>query len=103
MDSTEQALAELPDWRLLSDALHTRFRTGTFAAGLALVDAIGALAEAADHHPDIDLRYGFVELRLLSHDVGRVTERDLGLAAEISRVAAQLSVTAQPTLAEDPG
>ena len=45
------------DWRVVRDAASTHFRTGSFAAGVALVDAIGTLADAANHHPDVDLRY----------------------------------------------
>jgi 4a-hydroxytetrahydrobiopterin dehydratase len=75
-------------WVHLIDALHTRVRTSTFAAGLALVEAIGAAAEAMDHHPDLDLRYTHLDVRLTSHDTGAVTGRDLRLAETISALAA---------------
>lgn len=74
-------------WVYLLGGLQTRIRTADFAAGLALVDAVGAAAEAMDHHPDLDLRYTHVDVRLTSHDVGRVTARDLRLAHTISRIA----------------
>ena len=64
----------LADWRLLVGALHARFATGDFATGLALADRIGAAAEEADHHPDLDLRYPHLDVELVSHDVGGVTE-----------------------------
>jgi 4a-hydroxytetrahydrobiopterin dehydratase len=76
-----------PGWVLLLDRIATRIPTRDFAAGLALVDQIGAAAEAADHHPDLDLRYTAVEVRLSSHDEGGVTERDLALARTISDLA----------------
>lgn len=82
---TEQAPA---GWAYLLGGLQTRIRTKDFAAGLALVDAIGAAAEAMDHHPDLDLRYTHVDVRLRSHDVGAVTGRDLRLARTISTLAA---------------
>jgi 4a-hydroxytetrahydrobiopterin dehydratase len=88
--------AGLDDWRLLMRALHARFRTGDFATGLRLAEGIGALAEAADHHPDVDLRYRFVDVRLFSHDVSAVTSRDLDLARSISVLAQELGVEAQP-------
>ena len=47
----------LTDWRVLSEGACAHFRTGSFAAGVELVHAIGALADALDHHPDVDLRY----------------------------------------------
>ncbi len=58
------------DWRvLLGDRACSYFRTQSFAKGVSLVDAIGALADAANHHPDVDLRYGGLTVRLWTHDV----------------------------------
>ncbi|WP_328476567.1 4a-hydroxytetrahydrobiopterin dehydratase [Actinoplanes sp. NBC_00393] len=82
-------------WVYLPGALRTRLRTGSFAAGLKLVNAIGAAAEAADHHPDLDLRYTYLDVSLFSHDVGEVTARDLRLAATISELAAEAGVVAE--------
>jgi 4a-hydroxytetrahydrobiopterin dehydratase len=93
LDGHGVAAARLDDWRLLFAALHARFRTGSFAKGLAFVDRIGAEAEKADHHPDIDLRYGFVQIRLSSHDAGGVTERDVRLARIISEIADGMGLT----------
>jgi 4a-hydroxytetrahydrobiopterin dehydratase len=56
---------------------------GDFAGALAFVNAVGALAEAANHHPDIDIRWKTVTLRLSTHSEGGITQRDLDLAAEI--------------------
>ncbi len=93
----EQVEAEaLADWRILFSRLHTRFTTGDFATGLALVDAIGEAAEAADHHPDITLTYPLVDIRLTSHDVGGVTARDVRMARRISEIAAAQGVAADP-------
>ncbi|GAA4610404.1 4a-hydroxytetrahydrobiopterin dehydratase [Actinoplanes octamycinicus] len=80
-------------WVLLLGGLQTRLRTGGFAKGLELVNAIGAVAERMDHHPDLDLRYGYVDVRTSSHDVGAVTGRDLRLAQEISELAEKAGVT----------
>ncbi|QCX27275.1 4a-hydroxytetrahydrobiopterin dehydratase [Nocardioides jishulii] len=88
------AEAGLADWRFLQGALHTRFLTGDFATGLDLVNRIGAMAEEMDHHPDLDLRYGNLGVRLLSHDAGGVTGRDVRLARRISHAAAELAVLA---------
>jgi 4a-hydroxytetrahydrobiopterin dehydratase len=52
------------DWRIVRDDAATHFRIGSFAAGVALVDAIGRLADAADHRPDVDLRSDGVTVRL---------------------------------------
>jgi 4a-hydroxytetrahydrobiopterin dehydratase len=101
-DTTTLSFAEveaagLADWRQLFSALHTRFRTGDFATGLALVNAIGALAEQANHHPDLDLRYPHVNVALMSHDASGVTSRDVALARAISAAAADLGVVADPS------
>jgi len=94
-DTTTLSVADvagelLDDWRWLLGGLHARFATGDFATGLRLVNEIGALAESADHHPDVDLRYGFVTVALVSHDVRGVTQRDVRLAREITRAAGSL-------------
>jgi len=86
----------LADWRYLFDALHARFRTGSFATGLELVDRIGAAAEEANHHPDVVLTYPQVDVTLSSHDVGGVTGRDLALARRISGFAADLGAEPAP-------
>lgn len=88
--------AGLGDWQAIGSRLRARFRTGTFRAGLTLVDAIGAAAEEADHHPDLTLRYPHVDVELLSHDAGGVTRRDLRMAARISEVASELEIPSAP-------
>ncbi|MET8836499.1 4a-hydroxytetrahydrobiopterin dehydratase [Micromonospora sp. NPDC004540] len=85
--------AALDGWTFLLGALHTRIRTPDFAAGLSLVDAIGAEAERRDHHPDLDLRYTHVDVRLRSHDAGGVTDRDVRLARAISALAAEAGLS----------
>jgi 4a-hydroxytetrahydrobiopterin dehydratase len=89
--------AGLGDWRQLFEALRTRFLTGDFATGLRLVTRVGELAEEANHHPDVDLRYPHVNVTLFSHDVFGVTSRDVDLARAISAAAADLGVEADPT------
>lgn len=84
------------DWRVVSGMAAAYFGTGSFNTGVALVDAIGALADAANHHPDVDLRYPSVVVRLVTHDVGGLSERDLALARQISAAARDLGVTADP-------
>jgi 4a-hydroxytetrahydrobiopterin dehydratase len=80
--------ASLTGWVNLLGGLQTRIRTGDFATGLQVVNAIGAAAEEMNHHPDVDLRYPHVDVRLSSHDAGGITERDVKLARTISDIAA---------------
>jgi 4a-hydroxytetrahydrobiopterin dehydratase len=80
------------DWSVRGDAAVVRFNTGSFATGLRLITRIGALAEAANHHPDVDLRYGTVTVRTSSHDIQALSRRDLALAREISAAARELGI-----------
>jgi 4a-hydroxytetrahydrobiopterin dehydratase len=89
--------ARLDDWRRLAQALHARFLTGSFAKGLAFVDAVGEVAEQANHHPDVTLTYPFVDIKLMSHDVSSVTERDIDLARQISAIAKDKGIAGQPS------
>lgn len=82
----------LTGWVHLINGLQTRLASRDFATGLALTNAIGAAAEEMNHHPDIDLRYPYVDVRLTSHDAGGVTERDVRLARAVSRLAAEAGV-----------
>jgi 4a-hydroxytetrahydrobiopterin dehydratase len=87
------------DWRVLSDGATAYFRTGSFAKGLEFVNRIGALADATDHHPDIDLRYSAVLVKLMTHEVmpnAWLSERDASLAAQISGVARELGIASDP-------
>lgn len=87
--------ADLPDWRMIQNALYATFATGDFAAGLALVQQIADAAESANHHPDLTLTYPRVEVKLSSHDVGGVTGRDLRLARTVSDLARQAGHAAE--------
>lgn len=88
--------AGVEDWRVVFLWACARFRTGSFAAGVAMVDAIGQLADALDHHPDVDLRYSSVSVRLRTHSVGGLSTRDVTLARQISAAAHDLGATADP-------
>ncbi len=90
--------ADLPDWRWLLGALHAHFATGDFGTGLALVDRIGAMAEEANHHPDLELQYPHVRVKLMSHDASGVTSRDLDLARRISEAARELGIGSDPAV-----
>lgn len=84
-------------WKVLDTGeAGTVLRTGSFNKGVDLVVRIGALADAANHHPDVVLRYPSVTVRLSTHEVGGLTERDVALAREISAAAAELGVEADP-------
>jgi 4a-hydroxytetrahydrobiopterin dehydratase len=79
---TEQSL----EWERHDDELVTTVKLHDFAAALEFVNAVGAAAEAANHHPDIDIRWNTVTLALSTHDAGGLTVLDLALAAAIDRL-----------------
>ena len=90
----------LADWRMMFQTLETRFRTGSFERGLELVRLVGEVARDLDHHPELDLRFATLHVRLISRDVFGVTRRDLDLARGISGAAAGLGIEADPGAVE---
>lgn len=90
-----EAADGVADWRVLGGGACARFRTGSFTTGVQLVEAIGALAEAEDRYPDVDLRPGSVTVRLPT-GVRDLDALDLALAREISGAARELDVAADP-------
>ena len=85
-DEVDRALAALGWDRRAGDDVDAivKVRRGKdFADALAYVNAVGALAESMDHHPDIDIRWNLVTLRLTTHSAGGLTDLDLELAGRI--------------------
>jgi 4a-hydroxytetrahydrobiopterin dehydratase len=74
------------NWSRQGDVLTTTVKLHDFAAALKFVNAVGAAAEAANHHPDIDIRWNKVRLALSTHDSGGITLLDLALAGAIDRM-----------------
>ena len=91
-------LDRLDDWRFVLGSVFAHFRAGSFLAAAALVSAVAEAAEAADHHPDIDVRYpDHVRIMLATHASGGLTTLDVELALEISMLAARAGATATPS------
>lgn len=87
-EQVEQRLRSgLPAWQLRDGQLCRSFATADFRTALLLANAIGHLAELGWHHPELTVAWGQVGVRLMSHDVGGITDRDFELAAEIERLA----------------
>ncbi len=73
-------------WIERDGALHREIKTRDFLAAYRLVGALVAPAEALNHHPDLEFGWGYVRIRLTTHDAGGVTELDRRLAAEFDKV-----------------
>ncbi|MGO2035575.1 MAG: 4a-hydroxytetrahydrobiopterin dehydratase [Brevibacterium sp.] len=85
----------LTHWHAEGDALHARFLTGSFVTGVSFIDEIAEAAEAAGHHPDVDLRFPHVDITLTTHDAGSITDKDIDLAEQISRIAQSQDIDAE--------
>ena len=77
------ALRATPGWQRAGAEIRRAYRFADFREALAFVNRVGALAEAAGHHPDIDIRYNTVTLALTTHDAGGLTTQDFDLARAI--------------------
>jgi 4a-hydroxytetrahydrobiopterin dehydratase len=87
------------DWRVLSDGACAFFRTTSLAEGAKLLDAISKLAEVDDHHVDVDVRRSGVTVRLITiiDDYMGMSARDVELARQISAIAREQGLTADPS------
>jgi 4a-hydroxytetrahydrobiopterin dehydratase len=86
----------IDDWRVLWSVAFALYRTGDFPTGLKLVNEIGRLGEAAGRFPDLNLRAGVLEARLVTKERWSLTDADLDLARQISTAAAALGIPADP-------
>ncbi len=86
-DEIQAACGELTGWEANVEApsIAREYQFPTFPAAVRFVDFVAELAEAADHHPDIDIRYNQVRLTLSTHSAGGVTEKDFALARAIDQ------------------
>lgn len=88
-DQIDDALgSSLSDWTLEGgDTIRRDVTAETFKGGIKLVGQVAEIADAMDHHPDIDIRWTTITFRLSTHSEGGLTDNDLRLAAEIDRLA----------------
>jgi len=79
----KQRLAGLTGWARDGNQIRRTFAFDDFLGSMAFVNRVAQLAEAANHHPDIDIRYSKVTLTLSTHDAGGLTQRDFDLAVQV--------------------
>lgn len=102
------AAADLDDWRKLAQGLHARYLIDDFSAGARFITAVGEAADGSGHHPTVAMSGGHVDLKLISadaiyrdgegteHVVEWVTQQDLDLARQITEIAADQGLRADP-------
>lgn len=88
-DEVDAAARTLDGWQRADGALRRSVTFGSFLDGIAGVRRIAELAELADHHPDIDIRWRTVNLALSTHSEGGITDQDVELARQIDALFAQ--------------
>jgi 4a-hydroxytetrahydrobiopterin dehydratase len=86
-DDVATALAHLVGWAGDTGQIERSVEAASFLDGIRLVDAVAEVAERADHHPDIDIRWRTVTFRLSTHSEGGVTDQDITLARQINGLA----------------
>lgn len=96
-----ESAVDTNQWHAIDGKLQAVFDTKDFNAGLIFAQSIGQAADAANHHPDIDLRYGSVRVAIVSHDVAGLTDRDTGLAKTISQIAKDQGLAPSKIVASD--
>jgi 4a-hydroxytetrahydrobiopterin dehydratase len=79
----QERLARVPAWERRGNEIRRTWAFADFEGSMAFVNRVAALAQAADHHPDIDIRYSKVTLALSTHSAGGLTARDFDLAEAI--------------------
>lgn len=102
------AASSLIDWRKLGQGIHARYLVGSFQAGVRFVTAVGEAGDAQGHHPRVTMGDGYVDLKLISDDavyrddegtehiVEWVTQQDIDLARQVTEIATEQAVVADP-------
>ncbi len=91
-EALERRLRELPGWTASDGWLRRSYETDGWRTTMLVTNAIAFLAEAANHHPDLEVHWPNVVVRLQTHSAGGITDKDLELARQIEQL-----VTWQPT------
>ncbi len=82
-EEIDEALSELEGWEVGEGYIHKEFQTKNWKTTIFVVNTIAGLAEAHWHHPDLEVSFKRVKVKLTTHEAGGITERDIRLAKEI--------------------
>ena len=95
-EQIQDALNELPGWEVRNGWLRRKFQTPGWSQTLMLANAIGFLAEAANHHPDLELGYAQVVFKIQTHRVRAITNSDVALAQKVHETVTWRPATDSP-------
>lgn len=98
----EASLKKFKDWSLVGEAIQRTYQFPNFVTSMKFVDAVAAIAEQDQHHPDILIRYNRVTLTLSTHDAGGISEKDFDAAAKYESSAQRLMPPAQVPVVQTP-
>lgn len=89
LEAAKRLLHDLPEWNISGDArwLSRKFTFENFSDALGFVNMIGSVAEQENHHPDVELGWGYALIKLQTHDAGGVHMNDFVMAKKISAMA----------------
>jgi len=76
-------MKKIPEWELKNDKLVRTFEFDEFMEGIDFVNGVAEIADDANHHPDILIKYNLVKLTLVTHDAGAITSLDFELASRV--------------------
>jgi 4a-hydroxytetrahydrobiopterin dehydratase len=79
----QHALVDLHEWKFEENEIRKKFEFPNFVRAMEFVNTVAGLAEQANHHPDIDIRWNKVTLSLSTHSEGGITDKDIALAEKI--------------------
>ena len=85
-EELEQWMKKVPEWELEDDCICRSFEFDSYMEGIDFVNGVAELAEEADHHPDLEVSYGMVDVTLTTHDLKGLTEQDFLLAQKIDQM-----------------
>lgn len=91
-----EAQEQLPGWTVVDGRLEMSVRAKDFEGAIEFVNRFADIAEAMDHHPDFEIRYNTIRMRVVSHDVGGLTDRDTKFAEELDKLIDELELKRQP-------
>ena len=89
-----QTLLDLPGWVNQDGTLTKTFAHSSFPEAIVFVNAVAHIAELANHHPDIDVRYSNITVSLVTHDEGGITQKDVALAKQVEAIRRKAGVPA---------